>query len=164
MGHETDFTICDFVADLRAPTPSAAAELATPDIKEQRYYISSLKYSLENIFNSYINDLSYDLNKLTESQVLKNPEKIIENCEMYLDSLNERINQNFTDILTDYSNSFAILCSKLNTLSPLNILSRGYSIIKKENEILTDVKQIDTGDIVSIQLKNGMAKAEIIEV
>ena len=101
---------------------------------------------------------------MTESQVLKNPEKIIENCEMYLDSLNERINQNFTDFLTDYSNSFAILCSKLNTLSPLNILSRGYSIIKKENEILTDVKQIDTGDIVSIQLKNGMAKAEIIEV
>ena len=164
VGHETDFTICDFVADLRAPTPSAAAELATPDIKEQRYYISSLKYSLENVFNSYINDLSYDLNKLTESQVLKNPEKIIENCEMYLDSLNERINKNFTDILTDYGNSFAILCSKLNTLSPLNVLSRGYSIIKKGNEILTDVKQIETGDIVSVQLKNGIAKAEIIEV
>lgn len=164
VGHETDFTICDFVADLRAPTPSAAAELATPDIKEQRYYISSLKYSLENIFNSYINDLSYDINNLTESQVLKNPEKIIENCEMYLDSLNERINKNFTDILTDYGNSFAILCSNLNTLSPLNVLSRGYSIIKKGNEILTDVKQIETGDIVSIQLKNGIAKAEIIEV
>ncbi len=164
VGHETDFTICDFVADLRAPTPSAAAELATPDIKEQRYYVSSLKYSIENSFNSYINDLTKDLNRLTESQVLKNPEKIIENCEMYLDSLNEKINLNFTDILNNYSNSFAILCSKLNTLSPLNVLSRGYSIVKKNNDVLTDVNQMNIGDVVSIQLKNGIANAQIIEV
>ena len=164
VGHETDFTICDFVADLRAPTPSAAAELATPDIKEQRYYISSLKYSIENSFNSYINDLTKDLNSLTESQVLKNPEKIIENCEMYLDSLNEKVNQNFTDILNNYSNSFAILCSKLNTLSPLNVLSRGYSIVKKNNDVLTDVNQMNIGDVVSIKLKNGIANAQIIEV
>ncbi len=164
VGHETDFTICDFVADLRAPTPSAAAELATPDISEQKYYISSLKYSIENLFNSYINDLSYDLNKLTNSQVLHNPEKIVENCELYLDSINEKINQNFTNVLTDYGNSFAILCSKLNTLSPLNVLSRGYSIVKKNNDVLTDVNQINTGDIVSIHLKNGTANAQIIEV
>ncbi len=164
VGHETDFTICDFVADLRAPTPSAAAELATPDIKEQKYYISSLKYSIESSFNAYINDLSYDLNKLTDSPVLQNPEKIIENCELYLDSLNEKINQNFINILNQHSNSFAILCSKLNALSPLNVLSRGFSIVKKNDNILTDINQVNIGDKVSIQLKNGTANAQIIEV
>ena len=164
VGHETDFTICDFVADLRAPTPSAAAELATPDINEQKYYISSLKYSIDNLFNSYISDLSFDLDRLVNNQIFSKPEKIIENCQLYLDSLDERINYNFTNILSDYNNSFAILCSKLNTLSPLNVLSRGFSIVKKDNDILTDVSQINVGDIVSIQLKNGAVKAEIIEV
>lgn len=164
VGHETDFTICDFVADLRAPTPSAAAELATPDINEQKYYISSLKYSIENYFKIYVDDLSNDLNKLVNSQVLQKPEKIIENCELYLDSLYVHLNSNFKDILTRYSSSFAILCSKLDSLSPLKVLSRGYSIVKKNNDILTDINQIKKGDIVSIQFENGNAKAEIIEV
>lgn len=164
VGHETDFTICDFVADLRAPTPSAAAELATPDIKEQKYYISSLKYSIENLFNSYIDDLSYDLNKLTSSQVLQKPEKIVENCELYLDSLNEQINNNFKNVLTEYSSSFAILCSKLDSLSPLKVLARGYSIVKKDKDIVNDVHQLNETDVITIQFENGTAKAEIIEV
>lgn len=164
VGHETDFTICDFVADLRAPTPSAAAELATPDIIEQKYYISSLRYTIENVFKSFIDDLHYDLNKLTSSQVLLNPEKIIENCELYLDSLNEQININYKNILLNYSSSFAILCSKLDSLSPLKVLSRGYSIVKKDDEIVKDINQIKTEDVVSIYFENGTAKAEIIEV
>ena len=164
VGHETDFTICDFVADLRAPTPSAAAELATPDIREQSYYISSLKYSLQNCFESYINDLSFDLDKLVKSQVLLNPEKLIENCQLYLDSLNEQVNIAFNNILTTYSSSFAILFSKLDSLSPLKILSRGYSIIKNNNEVVKDINQLRKGDIVSIQLENGTVLAEITEV
>ncbi len=164
VGHETDFTICDFVADLRAPTPSAAAELATPDIIEQKYYISSLRYTIENVFKSFIDDLYFDLNKLTSSQVLLNPEKIIENCELYLDSLNEQINNNYKNILLNYSSSFAILCSKLDSLSPLKVLSRGYSIVKKDDEIVKDINQIKTEDVVSIHFENGTAKAKIIEV
>ncbi len=164
VGHETDFTICDFVADLRAPTPSAAAELATPDVKEQKYYISSLKYSIENLFNSYIDDLSYDLNKLTNSQVLQKPEKIVENCELYLDTLNEQINNNFKNVLTEYSSSFAILCSKLDSLSPLKVLARGYSIVKKDMDIVNDVHQLNETDVITIQFENGTVKAEIIEV
>ena len=164
VGHETDFTICDFVADLRAPTPSAAAELATPDIREQSYYISSLKYSLQNCFESYINDLSFDLDKLVKSQVLLNPEKLIENCQLYLDSLNEQVNIAFNNILTTYSSSFAILFSKLDSLSPLKVLSRGYSIIKNNNEVVKDINQLRKGDIVSIQLENGTVLAEITEV
>ncbi len=164
VGHETDFTICDFVADLRAPTPSVAAELAVPDIKEQKHYISSLKYSLENCFNSYLNDLEYDLDKLVNSQVLKKPEKIIENCEMYLDSINKNIDSSFKEIIAKHSSTFTVLCSKLDSLSPLKVLSRGYSIIKKDDEVINKLHQLNNGDVVSIQFENGTAKAEIIEV
>ena len=96
--------------------------------------------------------------------MLQKPEKIIENCEIYLDSLNERINNNFKNVLTKNSSSFAILCSKLDSLSPLKVLSRGYSIVKQNNDVLTDVHRLKNGDVVTIQFENGTAKAAIIEV
>lgn len=164
VGHETDFTICDFVADLRAPTPSAAAELAVPDIREQKYYISSLKASLDNAIEINIRDLEYDLEKLIKSSVLQNPEKIIENSEMYLDTLNTRINNSFKNTVTEYSSDFAMLCSRLETLSPLKVLARGYSIVKNNESIITDVNDISIGDKISLQFAKGSAKAEIIEV
>lgn len=164
IGHETDFTICDFVSDLRAPTPSAAAELAVPDVNEQKHYISSLKMSLDNYAQLYIRNLEYDLEKLVKSTVLQNPEKIIENCEMYLDTLNVRMNTNFKSIVNDYSSSFTTIFSKLESLSPLKVLARGYSIIKNDNGIITDTNSISLGDRVSLQFKNGSAVAEIIEV
>ena len=164
VGHETDFTICDFVADLRAPTPSAAAELAVPDMREQKYYISSLKASLDNAVEVNIRELEYDLEKLIKAPVLQNPEKIIENSEIYLDTLNSRINDSFKNIVTEYSSDFAMICSRLDALSPLKVLSRGYSIVKKDENIIKDSDDISVGDIISLQFANGSAKAEIIEV
>lgn len=164
VGHETDFTICDFVADLRAPTPSVAAELAVPDARKQKYYISSLKASLDSAVEVNIRELEYDLEKLTKSPLLQNPEKIIENCELYLDALNSRINESFKDIVTDCSSSFAMMCSKLESLSPLKVLARGYSIVKNNDKIITDNIDLSVGDKISLQFANGDAKAEIIEV
>lgn len=164
VGHETDFTICDFVADLRAPTPSVAAELAVPDARKQKYYISSLKASLDNAVEVNIRELEYDLEKLTKYPLLQNPEKIIENCELYLDTLNSRINESFKDIVTDCSSSFAMMCSKLESLSPLKVLARGYSIVKNNDKIITDNIDLSVGDKISLQFANGDAKAEIIEV
>lgn len=164
VGHETDFTICDFVADLRAPTPSAAAELAVPDMREQKYYISSLKASLENAVEVYIRELEYELERVTKSSVLQNPEKIIESSEMYLDTLNTRINNIFKNAVTECSSDFAMICSRLEALSPLKVLARGYSIAKKDVNIIKDSKDISVGDIISLQFANGSAKAEIIEV
>ncbi len=164
VGHETDFTICDFVADLRAPTPSAAAELAVPDMREQKYYISSLKASLENAVEVHIRELEYELEKVTKSSVLQNPEKIIENSEMYLDTLITRINNIFKNAVTECSSDFAMICSRLEALSPLKVLARGYSIAKKDVNIIKDSKDISVGEIISLQFANGSAKAEIIEV
>ncbi len=164
VGHETDFTICDFVADLRAPTPSAAAELAVPEIREQKYYISALKNALDNAIENDIKEKRYNLEQLTKSSVLKNPEKIIENCELYLDSLITKININFKDIFTKYSSDFVMLCSKLDSLSPLKVLARGYSIAKKDNNIVVNSKDLSVGDSISIQFADGNAEAKITEV
>ena len=164
VGHETDFTICDFVADLRAPTPSAAAELCVPDIREQKYYIASLKSALDSVIDNDIKEKQYNLEQLTKSSVLKNPEKIIENCELYLDALTTKINMNFKDIFAKYSSDFAMICSKLDSLSPLKVLARGYSITKKDENIITDSKNLSVGDSISIQFADGSAKAEITEV
>ena len=164
VGHETDFTICDFVADLRAPTPSVAAELAVPDIREQKFYLSALKSALDNAIETDIKEKQYNLEQLTKSSVLKNPEKIIENCELYLDTLTTRINMNFKDIFTKYSSEFSMLCSKLDSLSPLKVLARGYSITKKDENIIVNSKDLSVGDNISIQFADGNAKAEITEV
>lgn len=164
VGHETDFTICDFVADLRAPTPSAAAELAVPDLREQKYYISALKASLDNAVEVNIREREYDLEKLVNSPMLHNPEKIIENSEMYLDMLNSKINDSIKTLVKEYSSNFVMLCSKLESLSPLKVLARGYSIVKNDEKIITNNKDITIGDKISLQFASGTAKAEIIEV
>lgn len=164
VGHETDFTICDFVADLRAPTPSAAAELCVPDIREQKYYISALKNALDSAIESDLKEKLYNLEQLAKSTVLNNPEKIIENCELYLDALTTNMNNNFKDIFTKCSSDFAMLCSKLDSLSPLKVLARGYSLVKKDDNIIVNSNHLSVGDSVLIQFADGNAKAEITEV
>ena len=164
VGHETDFTICDFVADLRAPTPSAAAELAVPDIREQKYYVSALKNALNIAIENDIKDKQYNLEKISKSSVLENPEKIIENCELYLDTLTTKINMRYKDVFTKHLSDFAMLCSKLDSLSPLKVLARGYSITKKDENIITDSKDLSVGDSISIQFADGNVKADITEV
>ncbi len=164
VGHETDFTICDFVADLRAPTPSVAAELAVPDAREQTYYISSLKNTLNALIEDIIKDKQYKINALVNSPVLKTPEKVIESCELYLDMLHSRINDSYKEILTAYSSDFSSLCSKLESLSPLKVLSRGYSVTKKDNVIIKNSNELSVNDIVSIRFTDKDVKAKITEV
>ncbi len=164
VGHETDFTICDFVADLRAPTPSAAAELAVPDINEQKFYVNHLKNSLNQSIDVYLNNLSYDLDKIINSTVIQKPENIIDNCTEYLNTLTENMNKCFKYNLTDYSSYFAILCSKLDALSPLKVLGRGYSLTKKDDTIVNSSRSLKIGDSVSIHFTDGSVKAEIFEV
>lgn len=164
VGHETDFTICDFVADLRAPTPSVAAELCVPDSAEQLYYISSLYNTLYGSFNQYIAEREYDLNKLDEVPEFSDPLNILNNCEIYLDCLSDKVNDSTEKKLSQAESDFSRICSTLYALSPLKILSRGYSIIKNNEKVITDSCKLGVGDIVNIQLYNGNANAEIKEV
>lgn len=164
VGHETDFTICDFVADLRAPTPSAAAELAVPDANQQYFYILSLKNTLDSLVNEKLFDCESDFAKLCESDVLTNPISIIDNCEDYLDSLVGLINESVNFKIDNISNQFAILCSSLDNLSPLKVFSRGYSLVKKKDIVVSSVNEIQDNDEIEINFSNGSAKAKIIEV
>lgn len=164
VGHETDFTICDFVADRRAPTPSAAAEISVPDIRDQKYYLSSLKLALDNAIEGDIKEKTIILERLSNSTVLKNPEKIIENCELYMDTLFNRMNVAYKDIIVEKNSGFADYCSKLDSLSPLKVLARGYSIAKKNDIIIKNSKDLIIDDVVSIQFADGTAKAKITEV
>lgn len=164
VGHETDFTICDFVADLRAPTPSAAAELAVPDIREQYHCILSLQNTLDSLIDTLIKEKQNKLENLCNSQVLKKQQKVIENCELYLDVLHARMTNSYKDILSNYSSNFYSLCSKLDSLSPLKVLSRGYSIIKKDNNIILKSNELSIGDNISIQFTDSEVSAKITEV
>ncbi len=164
VGHETDFTICDFVSDLRAPTPSVAAELAVPDIIEQRQYILSISSYLNQYIDKLINNKINELNNLLSASVMKKPDNVIANCEIYLDSISEKLNNNFNNLLFIKQSYFNTLLSKLDSLSPTNVLKRGYSIVKRENEIISDINELKIGETISIQLLNGVAQAEITEV
>lgn len=164
VGHETDFTICDFVADLRAPTPSAAAELAVPDANQQYFYISSLKSTMDSFINEKLFDCESNFAKLCESDVLTNPVSIIDNCEDYLNSLSGLINENINLKIENFSNNFSILCSSLDNLSPLKVLARGYSMVKKNNSVVSSVDDIENNDEIEIKFSNGSAKAKISEV
>lgn len=164
VGHETDYTICDFVADLRAPTPSAAAELSVPDANQQYFYVSSLMNTIVTLVNEKLFDCESTFAKLCESDVLTNPISIVDNCEAYLESLNNELFELADDILNSLSAKFSLLCSALDNLSPLKVLARGYSMTKKDNSIIYSVKNININDNLEIQFCDGLAKAQVLEV
>lgn len=164
VGHETDFTICDFVADLRAPTPSAAAELSVPDMNQQLYYISSLKNTLDTYINEKIFDFENELVFIEKSDVLKNPIKIVDKCEEYLELQFGKIKDNIENLIKNEENKFSIIFTKLDNLSPTSVLKRGYSIVKAENNIITSVNSLSKNDVIDVQFSDGCVKAKIFEV
>jgi exodeoxyribonuclease VII large subunit len=124
----------------------------------------SLRNTLDYHIENSLNDRYRKIESYKNSPILRNPEKIIENCELYLDILNSRINESYKDMLASYTSSFFSLYSKLDSLSPLKVLSRGYSIVKKEDSIINNSKSLSIDDVVSIRLADCEVKAKIIEV
>ena len=156
VGHETDFTICDFVSDLRAPTPSAAAELAVPDINEIVIKINSYNTSLKNLLLSKYNLNKVKLEKLTNSYVLKSPsDSILSEKQQITDNLSDRLLLNFQNILNHNKSRLSNNISKLDALSPLKILSRGFSVIESEGKVITSAKSVEIGDNVTLTLSDG---------
>lgn len=164
VGHETDFTICDFVADMRAPTPSAAAELAVPDLSEQIYYISSLKNTIYSLTVEFIHNAERELEFIEKSSVLANPLSVVDSCELYLDSVWNKINTLFSDKVNTLSTRFSSVCSSLDALSPIKVLARGYSIIHSDDGIISSSKNLVEGEKIDIDFSDGKAKAVITEV
>lgn len=156
VGHETDFTICDFVADLRAPTPSAAAELAVPNINEisskLNRYENSLKSFLENKYQFSFTRLEALLNAFC----MKNPtDFIVGRSYERLDRLTDKLSQAANRTLDSADRSFVSLTARLDALSPLKVLSRGYAAVSKDNGTVSSVTQAQKGDILDVSLTDG---------
>jgi len=162
VGHETDFTIADFVADLRAPTPSAAAELAVPDIDELKRKIDSYKERCKQALKKKIEIMKMHYQKCMASKVFVDPmQKINENyikVDMCIKRL-ESIMQN----ITNKKKTLAVeLITKLDTLSPLKTLTRGYSIAEANQKIIKSVKELNAGDEISLRFIDGKTNCKVL--
>ncbi len=164
VGHETDFTICDFVADLRAPTPSAAAELVCPDINMLFSYIAALKNTLESQINYIVDNHIQYVSELSDSPVLVDYESLIHSFEDNVEVLETRLNDSLSYNLESKEMMFSALAGKLNALSPLAVLARGYSVIQKENEVVKSASQIKIKDKITFVLQDGKAMCTVNEV
>ena len=165
VGHESDFTICDFVADLRAPTPSAAAEIICPDINVEISRCENAKVMIERLVNDKIDGEMQFVSDLTETSVLASSENFLkEHCD-YIKDLRTRLKDSFDNVFGVYENRFAVLLGKLNALSPLAVMERGYSVAKTAGgAIIKSASQIAVNDNINIEFANGSAVCSVCEV
>ncbi len=163
VGHETDFTIADFVADLRAPTPSAAAELAVPDVFELKQKIGNYQNRYRLALKKKIELMKLRYEKCMKSRVFTDPKRNIQDKYIIIDNYIKRLESKMKTIHTDRKTKFVEIVSKLDTLSPLKTLTRGYSITEKDNEIIKSVKQLKENDKIKIRFQDGEKNAQIIK-
>ena len=209
VGHEIDFTIADFVADLRAPTPTGAAEMAVPNLVDLKNIINQysirLNENIKNIINynkkrvdalkdSYIlrnplalyevkeqkldgyidtlnkyiinllNDYKNRLNSIKASYVLKNPLATYEVKKEKLNNLQELLNKEISNVISLNKHKYEIMINKLELLSPLNILGKGYSLVTMDGKTIKSSKEVKNNDILNIRMSEGQIKAEVKEI
>ena len=162
VGHETDFTIADFVADLRAPTPSAAAELAVADVEDLQYTINlyqrRLKMSLKR--KTELMRLRYE--KVMNSRAYKEPYQRINDCYLKIDKYMKSIENSSIKKLKDCKLEAAKIITRLDTLSPLKTLTRGYCLTESEGKVITKAEDLESGMEVDLRFQDGNAKAKVI--
>lgn len=160
VGHETDFTIADFVADLRAPTPSAAGELAVPELNELMWKLGNIRKKICLLLTQKLELMKNKYYSLMNSKVLKNPYDILQQKALTVEKYESELISNITIKIKDDRLKLTKIASSLDALSPLKTLTRGYSIIEDKNRnVITSVKEIKTNDIVSIILTDGSKEA-----
>lgn len=163
VGHETDFTISDFVADLRAPTPSAAAELAVPDkaelLNNLNFLLKHCNQAMADILSGKRNELEY----ITSSVYLKNPLMLIRQKQMQFDSVTSRIRNAALLTLAEEKTRFAKAASALDSLNPFKVLARGYSVVTDaDGKIISASKDIKKDDIINIKFSKGNAECIVL--
>ena len=162
VGHETDFTIADFVADLRAPTPSAAAELAVANIDDVRETLKLYNNRYKVALKKKIELMRLSYEKCMARPAYKNPTQKINEQYMVIDMKVKALQNSMMLKLKEAKTSFVKETAKLDSLSPLKTLTRGYSIIEQKGKIINSVKELQEGNEIDIQMIDGKAKAKII--
>lgn len=162
VGHETDFTIADFVADLRAPTPSAAAELAVPDIAEIKRKLETYNQRYKTSLKKKIEFMKLRYQKCMSSKVFTEPTAKIKEQYINLDIIIKNLENLITNKVKDAKTKSIELISKLDTLSPLKTLTRGYSIAQKDGKTIKSVKELKTNDELDIRFTDGEIKTKVL--
>lgn len=163
VGHEVDFTISDFVADLRAPTPSAAAELAVPDISELRRIINTSKNRMSVLLKNRLDTQIRQLELLSKRSVLTQFDKILLDKEQTIDAYFDRCHIAYKNRTEVFEKRFTALCGKLSALSPLAVFERGYCSATKNGKSVTKVSQLDNGDNIVLRLTDGEVDCHVTE-
>ncbi|MDP4168945.1 MAG: exodeoxyribonuclease VII large subunit, partial [Bacillota bacterium] len=164
VGHETDFTIADFAADMRAPTPSAAAELCVPDSTALTHSFENLK---QRIFLLTYNELKQKkklVDMLKNSRVLTSPTQYLDERRMSLIYFSKSLENSAMTILMKKRHSLSCLGAKMDSLSPLAVLSRGYSFAEGSHGILKTVSDVERGDSISVRLSDGRVSASVTDI
>lgn len=164
VGHEIDFTISDFVSDLRAPTPTAAAELSVPNTMDLINYIKQLEIRASKSMENIIDVKKNRLNSLVNSYVLKNPKNMYEIKSQKLDNLVDKLNIYIKRNLNDKNNRFINILNKLDALNPINTIKRGYSITKSKDKVITSINSVVENDIITTDLVDGVITSKVVKV
>ena len=161
VGHETDFTICDFVADLRAPTPSAAAELAVPDAEELKKQLQNAGKKMELMISGRIKNYREKIKGYENANVLRNPMNIIDDKRMNILHMEKNLVSNMQLLLGGKKTQFMMSSSKLEALNPLSVLTRGYSVAYSGDTIVKELGDIEIGSGISVKLSDGFVDAMV---
>lgn len=187
VGHEIDFAISDFVADLRAATPTAAAELVVPNMVDMLNYLTQVKIRLNNVILNLVKYKKRELYNLANNNTLKNPKFLYENKLQKLDILSENLNKiilnniekekvklfNISNsyvlttpsvIYEKYKNKLLFLMDKCTILNPIETLKRGYTISKKDDKIISSIKNIKLKDKLEVNMSDGVITTEVIDI
>lgn len=163
VGHETDFTLCDFASDLRAPTPSAAAECATPDSAELSSSLSGTLLRMQTLTERKISLLRERTERLSSSRVLKNPQNFIGDRRLALDALSEKLTSRAKLAIQHKRSSLSESTASLNAMNPLAVLSRGYgAAFGDDGKLVKSIKQVGAGGHISLRVSDGNINAEVI--
>ncbi|MDN5354484.1 MAG: exodeoxyribonuclease large subunit [Candidatus Cloacimonadota bacterium] len=163
VGHEIDFTISDFVADLRAPTPSAAAELAVPNRQDLLNQLDGFSHKMKMLTKQSISDRQNQLYYLERKLQKYHPQTMLQNLQQRLDSATMKLMHLMQTQINNYRHQVAILQEKLHELSPQEALKRGYAILRQEKKIIKTVEQLQKDRKLEIILSDGKAIAKILE-
>lgn len=164
VGHETDVTIADLAADLRAPTPSAAAEMVSLSAEQIYGNIKYYDEKLKGLIETCLNNLNAQLEKTNERLLRFSPDQKIEKSILKYGELTKRLDKAYEKIISEKENEFISSVSKLEAMSPVSVLMRGYSLVYKNNRIVSRTSELTENDNVTIRLSDGKATAKIISL
>ena len=162
VGHETDYTICDFVSDLRAPTPSAAAELAVPDKMELKGELLARKQHLFGILKNTIANERSKLRFIEQKDVMRNPVTRIYDNRKELIYISERLENLTINAVNDNKNKLGALAGKLDALSPLGVVSRGYALAENKGKLVKSTADVSVGDDITLKVSDGTVTAKVL--